>query len=142
MDVRLPRVAAIGVLAGFVALSGLAQVWVSETAAAPATVGPATEVVPDTVPVVTRVGRSPIRPSREPRVLTVVGTGFSAGMTVRLVTPLETEVVTFPAAALERLTPTSFELRVTLEVAGVYQLTVRSPSGQRSASVAVTVKGS
>jgi hypothetical protein len=74
------------------------------------------------------------------QVIPVTGTNFAAGMTARLISPMDEDTTTFPPIALERLSPTSFELRTALETPGTYELSVRTPDGQRSNSISILVK--
>jgi hypothetical protein len=75
-----------------------------------------------------------------PQVLPVTGTNFQPGMTARLISPMDADTTTFPPTALENLSSTSFELRAALETAGAWQLSVRTPDGQRSNSITITVR--
>ena len=84
--------------------------------------------------------KKPFKAGATPQVIAIAGTNFQPGMTARLVSPMDTDVTTFPAMALEQLSPTSFQLRTPLEAAGTYEISVRTPDGQRSNTLTLTVR--
>lgn len=84
--------------------------------------------------------KKPFKAGATPQVIAIAGTNFQPGMTARLVSPMDTDVTTFPAVALEQLSPTSFQLRTPLEAAGTYEISVRTPDGQRSNTLTLTVR--
>jgi len=103
------------------------------SAAEPVVTGPA--------PVVAKIEvKKPLAAVAEPQLIPITGANFAPGMTARLVSPMDTDTTTFPPLALERLTPTSFELRAPLETPGTYELSVRTPDGQRSNTITLVVK--
>jgi hypothetical protein len=91
-------------------------------------------------PVVTGVSLKTITANPLPQILPIAGNGFDRNTTVRLVSPMEEVITTFPSAALEAVTPTSFRLMTTLEDVGTYTLTVRNGQGPLSEPVTFTVK--
>ena len=105
----------------------------SQRAAEPVATGPA--------PVVAKLQvKKPFAAGAEPQLIPITGANFAPGMTARLISPMDADTTTFPPLALERLTPTSFELRAALDTPGTYELSVRTPDGQRSNSIAIVVK--
>ena len=99
------------------------------------------ETVNGPAPVVAKLQvKKPFAVAAEPQLIPITGTNFTPGMTARLISPMDVDTTTFPASALEKLTPTSFELRATLETPGTYELSVRTPDGQRSNAIQITVK--
>jgi hypothetical protein len=129
--VRSGLVLVVVVLAGLAARS--ANVGGAEPALAPS--GPA----PAPAPVLVGIRPKTITASPAPRPIEVVGRHLTAGTTARVISPLEAVTSTFPAAALEALTPTSFTLRATFDDPGIHQLSVRSADGRRSNSVTIRV---
>jgi hypothetical protein len=125
---------------------GAAMTWngvIERTWAAPAvTAEPRAE--PSTMPAAAPPVIEKIQPAvvvnPEPQELLIAGRAFGAGLTAQLVVPLETAVLTFPAAALEHVSPTSFRLRAVLDQPGAYTLRVRSADGVRSNDVTFTVR--
>jgi hypothetical protein len=101
----------------------------------------AVEVPAGPAPVVAKLeAKKPFTAGLAPQVIPITGTNFQAGMTARLISPMEEDMMTFPAIALEKLSPTSFELRAPLEIPGTYQLSVRALDGQRSNTITITVR--
>ena len=142
MQVRLPakvhyavRAAAVGAVLVTSTFSLAGRVGAAEREPAPEAV-----VISADTPVVTGISAKAVEVKAEPQVLTIVGTAFVNGMTARLISPLEETTSTFPASALEQVTPTSFQLRAILDEIGTYELTVRTPNGQRSNPLQVQVK--
>jgi hypothetical protein len=83
-------------------------------------------------------GPQRFKASERPQVLPVTGKNFAADLTATLVAPLGLST-TFPASALDDLTPTSFTLGVMMDEPGTYLFSVRSPSGARSNTIPIVV---
>jgi hypothetical protein len=73
------------------------------------------------------------------QVFTVKGQGFEQGLTATLVAPLGM-TITFPAAAIADLSPTSFTIRLMLDEPGTFLFSVRNQNGVRSASHQIVVQ--
>jgi hypothetical protein len=73
------------------------------------------------------------------QVFTVKGQGFEKGLTATLVAPLGL-TTTFPAAAIDGLSATSFAIRMMLDEPGTFLFSVRNQNGARSASHQIVVK--
>lgn len=84
--------------------------------------------------------KKPLVAGLTPQIIPIAGTNFQPGMTARLISPMDTDITTFPAMALENLSLTTFQLRTALETPGAYQVSVRTPDGQRSNTLTITVK--
>lgn len=142
LDAKLPSGVHYAVRGAAVATVILASVATLAGRSGPVQAPPEEPIVVATAPapVVSSVTIKKIQASAEPQVLTFVGTSFVKGMTARLVSPFEEVISTFPASALEQVTPTSFQLRAELEEPGAYELTVRSPDGQRSNALRLDVQ--
>ena len=85
-------------------------------------------------------GTSPAQPplSTSPQLLDVMGNQFGSGLVATIVKP-DGQLLTYAAAAVRNLTPTSFEISVVLDAPGNYQLRVTNPSGAVSNSLNLPV---
>lgn len=95
-------------------------------------------VPPVAAPVVD--GVSPTRATKQPdvQVLKVDGKRFVDGLVVNLSDPTG-ETTTITGADVRRLTSTSFEVSVVLNMSGDYQIGVTNPDGARSNMVTISV---
>jgi hypothetical protein len=87
-------------------------------------------------PVINRVQPAQAMASREPQVFQVEGRRFDAGLRAIVTDPAGTDVT----AQVGKVTPTSFELSVTLSTAGDYSLVVNNPNGGVSSVVRIEVR--
>ena len=87
-------------------------------------------------PVVNRVMPAQAAVSREPQVFQVEGRRFDAGLRAIVTDPVGTDLT----SQVGKITPTSFELTVTLSTAGDYSLVVNNPNGGVSSVVKIEVR--
>jgi hypothetical protein len=102
---------------------------------------PAPPVVTGTSAVLTVTSLSPASPmsGSTPQTLTIGGTNFAVGLGVSLrLADGSTSVV--PASQVQAVTASSFQVTVTLTVAGAYGLTATNPSGSSSGVFGFTVQ--
>jgi hypothetical protein len=87
------------------------------------------------------LGTSPSQPSLSdaPQILNVVGHDFETGLVGSLNRP-DGRSLQFVAADFHQLTATAFQLSVTLDIAGDYQLQVKNASGQTSPQFTISVR--
>lgn len=110
----------------------------SSSPAAPSTTAPPTSTTPAALSL-TGLSATP-NVSAAPQTITVVGTGFQAGLSFSIVTPKPPNSIdqTFSGAAITALTSTSFQVSALLSLNGSYTLQITSASGEKSNTVAMT----
>lgn len=89
-------------------------------------------------PVVREVKPIGLRVSTSPQTLTIDGARFDSGLSVTMTDPAG-NVQTYTGDAVRNVTPTTFQLILTLETAGRHELIVTNPGGQVSNAVGFDV---
>jgi hypothetical protein len=72
--------------------------------------------------------------------VTLTGTGFLQGLSVRVVGPMGEFVTTYSGRSMGEVTPTSVRIPARLETRGTYVLSVRNPDGTRSNEITLAVR--
>jgi hypothetical protein len=93
---------------------------------------------PSDGPIVREVKPTGLRISTSPQTLTVEGARFEAGLIVTLTDPAG-GVQSLGGDAIHNVLPGSFQMTVTLETAGRYELIVTNPNGKVSSSAGFDV---
>jgi hypothetical protein len=89
-------------------------------------------------PTVREVRPTGLRVSTSPQTLTVDGARFDAGLVVTVTDPAG-GVQTLSGDAITNVMPGSFQMAITLETAGRYELIVTNPNGKVSSSAGFDV---
>ena len=84
--------------------------------------------------------KKPFAAVADPQMIPITGANFAPGMTARLISPMDTDTTTFPPRRWSGSHRRRSNCATALETAGTYQLSVRTPDGQRSNTITLVVK--
>ena len=109
----------------------------SEATLTPADEAPQTQAPPELKALPAKLT---LKKSAEPQRVTLTGSGFENGLSVRMETPGGYYIVTFGPNALTSVTEDTIELEPELNETGNYLLYVVNPDRQRSNAIALRVR--